>query len=358
MDYKSELDFVCSADDSLFPDFLFNSLFNDFNDNYYQRSFADDELIASVKKLRRRYVNFFDWVDAMEIYNEYMDSLVDKYGSMRVVKNSIKADMIDDPVPAKPRLKNSKKNRQFIRAGVTPARMAEKDPITKEELLVIARQAIPNAMGEDAPDYEELKLSKKNRKFVEDVRDKIAGRDRKRNLYRSVGNNHGTDFIVEYLNQSKQGFYDSSGYNKNEKTSIWEMYKEDEKIKYERPEILDLEESNPTVIVNGRIVSKSENMRMELYKELHMQGFDIIGTLGKSMNKKSVKMIRSQIGATEPATKKEMKKIRKRAKKDRERIERRRDSDSLLEKTLLGNKFSFDTNENNISFRLKDLYRD
>ena len=76
------------------------------------------------------------------------------------------------------------------------------------------------------------------------------------------------------------------------------------------------------------------------------------------MDKKAVKLIRSQIGATEPMTKKEMKKMKKKAKKDRERIERRRDSNELLEKTLLGNKFSFREDGDTLSFRLRDVYRD
>ena len=50
--------------------------------------------------------------------------------------------------------------------------------------------------------------------------------------------------------------------------------------------------------------------------------------------------------------------MKKKAKKDRERIERRRDSNELLEKTLLGNKFSFREDGDTLSFRLRDVYRD
>ena len=76
------------------------------------------------------------------------------------------------------------------------------------------------------------------------------------------------------------------------------------------------------------------------------------------MNKQSVKMIRSHIGDTEPASKKELKKIKKRAKKEREMIEKRRDNNRLLEKTLLGNKFSLDDKDGQLNFRLRDVYRD
>ena len=359
--YEEELDFVKESDDSLYPDFLFNPLFNDFEDNYYSRSFASDELTSMVKKLRRRYSNFFDWVDAMEIYNEYMDKLIEKYGSMRVIKNSMKADLMEDAVPARPRLKNTKRNRQFSKTGIIPSRKIDIDNPTQEEMLVIARQTFPETMGETVTE-ETLheKLPKKLRKQVKSIQEQLAGQERKRNLYRSVGNNSGTDFIVEYLNQAKRGVYDSSG-NKDhgyDNMSLIDMVEEDERNALIPEEIRDYDEMDPTEIVNGRLVRRSENMRLEIYKELYSEGIDVIGSLGKRMDKKAVKLIRSQIGATEPMTKKEMKKMKKKAKKDRERIERRRDSNELLEKTLLGNKFSFREDGDTLSFRLRDVYRD
>ena len=93
-------------------------------------------------------------------------------------------------------------------------------------------------------------------------------------------------------------------------------------------------------------------------KDLYGIGIDVIGTYGKSMNKQAVKMLRSTIGDTEPMTKKELKKLKKKMKRDRELIERRRDNDRLLEKTLLSNKFDFSRTGETLQFRLKDLYRD
>lgn len=360
-EYENELEFVKDSEDNLYPDFLFNPLYNDFDDNYYQKSFANDELSSMVKKLRRRYSNFFDWVDAMEIYNEYMDKLVDKYGSMRVINNALKADMMEDDVPAKPRLKNTKRNRQFSKTGIIPARKMDFGELTSDEMLVIARQTFPGATGEGITE-EALheKLPKELRKKVKHMQEQLAGQERKRNLYRSVGNNSGTDFIVEYLNQAKRGVYDSSGNKGNgyDNRALIEMVEEDERNALIPEEIRELDELDPTEIVGGRLVRRSENMRMEIYKELYSEGIDVIGSLGKRMDKKAVKLIRSHIGANEPMTKKEMKKMKKRAKKDREQMERRRDSNELLEKTLLGNKFSFKEDGNTLSFRLKDIYRD
>lgn len=359
--YYDELAFVRESDNSIFPDFLFNPVFNDFGDNYYQKSFVTDEMSAIVKRLRRRYNDYFDWLEAMDMYHEYMNMLIEKYGSMSIIKNALKADVLDETVPAKPRLKNNRKNRQFMRAGVVPTKPCMAVPLSKEDVLAIARQAIPGKMGDDVHEEDSYKkMPKKMEKQVRDMLDKIAGKDRRDNLYRSVGSSSGTDFIVEYLNQTKRGIYDSSG-NRTSSTdgmTISEIMEENERISMIRPELLDMEDGEQTEIVNSRLVRKKDRVQMEVIKELYSAGYDVFRKLNRTMDKKAVKMIRSQIGATEPLTKKEMKKVRKKARRDAEKIEQRRDNNALLEKTLLGNKIDLRQDEHSLSFRLKDVYRD
>lgn len=361
--YEQELDFVKESPDNIFPSFLFNPMYNDFDDNYYANSFANDELATKVKKLRRRYNDYFDYLDAMDTYDEYMDLLIEKYGSKRVIKNAAEADLLQDPLPAKPKLKNTRKNRQFQRAGSIPSRKLDVEPVKSEEMIAIARQLFPNATGETvSEDDNNKKMPKEIRKSIKRIEQQLAGRDRKKNMYRAVAANRGTDFIVEYLNQTKRGVYDSSGQKKDTNQSLYEMMQEDEREKYHRPEIIEDEnELNTTEIVNGRLVHRKEYQKMEIYKELAAGGIDVIGNFGKGMTRKAQKMIRSQIGESEPLTKKEMKKIRKRARKEKERIARRRDSNRLLEQTLLGNKldkFDFNSDDRSLTFQLKDIYRD
>lgn len=119
-----------------------------------------------------------------------------------------------------------------------------------------------------------------------------------------------------------------------------------------------MEDGEQTEIVNSRLVRKKDRVQMEVIKELYSAGYDVFRKLNRTMDKKAVKMIRSQIGATEPLTKKEMKKVRKKARRDAEKIEQRRDNNALLEKTLLGNKIDLRQDEHSLSFRLKDVYRD
>lgn len=359
-EYEKELDFVKEASDNIFPEFIFAPLFNDFGDNYYQNSFVEDELVASVKKLRRRYSDFFDYIDAMEIYHEYMAKLEEKYGGKRVIKNALKVDAMPDPVPAEPRLKDTKRNRQFLRADIIPSRQIDVVKLSQDEMLAIARQTFPNQMGEYIESIVPTKdIPKDMKKRLKKMSSEMAGRNRRHNMYRSVGNSSGTDFIIEYLNQAKRGVFNSSGkYTGEENESIAQIMKENERIENTPPELLEDELASQTEIVNGKLVRRKDYQKLEIYKELYGEGIDIIGSFGRSMTKQSVKLVRSHIGDTEPASKKEMKKIKKRAKKEREMIEKRRDNNRLLEKTLLGNKFSLDDTDGHLNFRLRDIYRD
>lgn len=361
-EYMQQLELVKGSDDSLYPDWLFEPFLYDFGDGYYEKSFVNDELAAMAKKLRRRYNDFFEWMEAMDIYNSYMDVLIEKYGSETLVHRLAEAEMMVEVVPVKPKLKNNKKNRQFLRSGIVPSRSFSETPLTNEEMLAIARQTFPNETGQNITDEELSRdLTKKEKRHLKEVQDEMAAVSRRKNLYRTVGNNAGTDFIVEYLNRSKQGIYDSSGRYKGDEyeggISLADIVDEMEYVENTPPELLEDESANTTTLVNGRLVNKREFQRMEIYKELYQQGIDIIGHLGRSMDKKAVKMIRTEIGATEPMTKKELKKMKRRARKDEEKIARRRDANSLLEETLLGNKLSVTRDSNgNLGLRLKDLY--
>lgn len=360
-EYEDILELIKNSDDSLWPDWLFKPSFNNFNDNYYNQSFADDDSTSKVKKLKRRYGDFFEYMDAMAIYNEYMERLVQKYGSMRVIRNSMELGTLDEAVPSKPKLKNNRKNKRFLQSGILPSRKLDGNRVPNEEMFAIARQIFPNSMGDDIP-LHPGKMTKEQKRRYAEIQKTFEGESRRRNMYRSVSNNRGTDFIVEYLNQMKHGVYDSSGVNNgNNNRSIIDIRKEMEREENTRPEILQAEEEDRTIVMNGRLVRQSDRDKTDLYKILYQEGFDILHNLGRSgMNKKSVKLIRAEIGATEPMTKKELKKMKRKARKDREKIQRKADSNRLLESILLNNKLDGGTRDENgdISFRLRDVFPD
>jgi hypothetical protein len=357
--YKDELEFVTKASDDLFPEFLFTTLKNDFEDGYYERSIVSDKLSASIRGLRRRYSNFFEYAEAITIYNEYIDNLIEKYGSLSIIKNALKAGLMEDPVPAKPKLKNNRQNREFMRAGITPSQKIEKENISDDEMVKLVRNTIPGKMGEDIDESHRFdKLSKSTKKMFRRQSSTMAGAMRRENLYRSNTSNHGADFIIEYLNERTKGeHYDSKG--KITDMSILDIIKEDEKYASMPPELVEDEfKLHTPTYQNGRLVNYRESQKIEILKELYGLGIDVIGSFGKAMDKKEVKMVRSSIGDYEPMTKKELKKVKKKQKHERELIQRRSDGERSLEKTLLGNKFDFSKSGESLNFKLSDLFRD
>lgn len=359
---ENEVGFIIHSEDNLFPEWLFEPFTNDFGDNYYEQSFVDNELLSMIKRLRRRYADFFEWVEAMSAYTDYMNAMVKKYGSMRIINNALEAGLMDDTIPSKPKLKNSRKNKDYLIAGVLPSKPIDITPPQNEEILAVARQVFPDATGEDVNELDnKKKLTKEQKRRFGEIQKSVAARMRRKNMYRSVGNNRGTDFIVDYLNQAKKGIYNSNGeYTKYSDESILDIVKDMERIENTPEELLDNETDNETVIRNGRLVRKKDEYRMQIYEELYSEGYDIFGGMTKGMDKSTVKMIRTRIGANEPMTKKEMKKYKKKQKKDARRVQKQMDENAILERTLLGNKISNvgrDSN-GNISLRLRDLFKD
>ena len=354
-EYLEDLEAVAQAEDDLFPSFLFTYLSNDFEDNYYQRGLADSPLLKEAKKIRRKYSDFFDFQDALETYYEYMDMLAEKYGSIKIVKVTAKEGMIDDYVPPKPKLKNSKKNRALSANGIIPSRQVIDSP-EKGTFTNLARELMPNSTGDNIEGMDK-KPDKKTRKLYEQAIDRASGVSRKRNMYRSTGiSNTEIDFILNYINQANGGKF-SSDSNETSNRPLSEILSEIEEEKYIPEEIReDMLTPNTRVIRNGRLSDSNRENQVEIMTLMYEMGIDVFNTYGKNMNKEAVKMVRSAVGGG-PLTKKEKKKAKKRAKEEQKRLAHRRNNDAAMERALLRNRFSFDENGNSISMRMSDLIK-
>lgn len=363
MNYNEELELIAKVDDSLFPDYLFNPIFNDFEDNYYEKSIVKDSLSLEARGLRRKYSDFFKYMDAIQVYNAYMDMLVEKYGGKRVIKNAIKEDMMEDFVPAKPKLKNSRKNREYMKSVLQPSRKEKIDQPTDEWIHVLANTLFPDKTGENVDENELTKKpDKKLEKQIREMTEKMAGVHRRKSMYRGTGVSGGqSDFIVDYINQVAKGgkFGTETTFSDSESRSILDIVKEENMANDVPIEILeDNINHGGRKIVNGRMVDYDDYRRIETMKELYANGIDIFGKFTKNMSKTSVKMIRSSLGSSAPMTKKEKKNLKKRTKQEQKRIAKRQDSDRELSRILTRNKIDVRSYNDNLSLRLKDIMPD
>lgn len=93
-------------------DFLFTSYVLDYNDNYHrQMGEPSSELEKEARQIRRRYKSQQEYLNAVAVYEEYMELIVQKNGGKKIFKLKYKAGLIHDFVPHKPRMKNTRLNR-------------------------------------------------------------------------------------------------------------------------------------------------------------------------------------------------------------------------------------------------------
>lgn len=360
LEYLEDLKKIENVDDDFFPDFLFTFISNEFeNDNYYERGLADSPLLKEAKQIRRKYSDFFDFQDAIGAYTEYMELLADKYDypNIKAVSRAAKEGLIEDYVPPKPRLKNTRKNRALSTAGMIPSRKVI-EPVRGEELIEVARQMLPGTDGENTSDDDiSTKPSKEIKKIFQEAYDRVEGINRRRNMYSRSGTNAEIDFILNFINETNRGNFssrNSDGVDNRPLSEIVSDMKEEAMI----PE--DLRDyyltPNTTILKSGRMRNARQEEEVEMMKLLYEAGLDVFNTYGKAMSKESVKMVRNAIGGG-PLTKKEKKAIKKRNKEEQKRMANRRNNDAIMERALLRNRYSFDTHGNALSFTMSDLFR-
>lgn len=380
MGYREELGFISSVPDDEFPDFLFNPIYNNFGDEYYQLGISENPLVIKARSIRHKYSDFFSYMQALEDYNDYMKLLEEKYGGLSIIKNAIKAkreamesgdsdlieaygNIIEDIIPPKPIPKNKKSIRQFIKAGVIPSKQLKQD-IDSDDIIESAKFLYPDASGEELDSFDIFKKPPKRiRKAMERATETIAARDRRENLYSKFGNNNGADFIVEYLNNASKGYYTQKGEYKEK--SLSDLVKEAKRRDAMIPELYEDELQPDVVCYSGfssygseRLVHRKEMEQIEIAKQLYSIGIDVTGNMSKNMSKQAIKVIRRSLGAdSTPMTKKELKQQKKRQKKENKRLETQRDNDKLLSELLLKNKFSFQKDGGTLSLSLNDLMR-
>ena len=91
---------------------------NDFGDDYHKEvvksDFVDNETIARLEKIKRRYRDFDSYVEAMTLVNSYLHDLVRKYGGKKRFKMLYQLGMIKDYIPVIPVLRKIKQTKLYI----------------------------------------------------------------------------------------------------------------------------------------------------------------------------------------------------------------------------------------------------
>lgn len=114
--------------DEAFPKFLWEPQMNDYGDDFAyldSKKRATNSILHQAANLHRVYSDYFDWVDAMEIWKEYLAYIITEYGSYEHYVEGIRAGYFSGAVATEPKLKKFAGSKALRRITVAISRRDE-----------------------------------------------------------------------------------------------------------------------------------------------------------------------------------------------------------------------------------------
>jgi hypothetical protein len=271
---------------------------NDFGDNYHR---TDDEpstdLEKAARRLRRRYKNINEYMNALAIYQEYMVLLMMKHGGPDLFKIKLRDEYINDFIPPKPRMKNTAKNKMLL----------------KNKILVSS----VNINKLDVDKLDELIEESAETFGVHDIimdseaKDPVAHRLAKEGNFnqvslRKVGHISSVEFLEEYFSK-KNGSKQEEKEEQLKQISLTRIASDEfDKI------IKDTDEEDDVIFYRGNYMNRDTVDDLRVYQDLGARGWNSVKLMkDKGVSKRVTKIVKSQ-------NKKNKKKNKKSGKKRRE----------------------------------------
>lgn len=237
---------VVKYDESLFEVYVL-----DYGDNYHRdENEPSSEFEREVRKIKARYRDINKYNGACALYNEYISYLESKHGGPELFKLKKKAGLINDYIPPKPRIKNTKELK-FLK---------------KHKIIIgsVGRFLIDKDKLDDMVDFYYEDMNPDNI-TVEQIRDKDVDK---------VLDN-GVSKSKKYKHLKSQSFKDDADYlesyfrNKNYYSNFNKKKKKNKKNKKHKLKISDLMRSDyEEFIDDGTSMEDSDNTPMTLYNGL------------------------------------------------------------------------------------------
>lgn len=329
----AEMEHVGSADDDGFPEFLFDVIYGvDESDRYYSIA-TEGEIPKQILEMKRKYMDINEWIRALDDYEAYLEKLGDKYGGVDIVLESYNSGSLEEYLPAKPKLKPTKKNKQYLKAGIIPT--PDYDLGVEVDHRELAEAMFPYDPERGDLDTEDMYLPvpKKIKNMLNRSSRRVLGEKRAENIYAS-SQNDGADLLKQLIDSYTHGEFNLV----ESKSSYADQIADTIDAQYRDPDIEDFDlTSRESYISNGHAISKREEEEKQILTEMYALGIDFIG--GKSSSH-VVKLARKAVGYGDsgPMTKKQMKKYKKRNKAERRMLERRNVTDPALATLLQSNR--------------------
>lgn len=368
-DVKSMMRKIMKAPNENFPDFLWEPVQNDFTEDGHEdiHQYIDmglgrievengTEIMESINRIKNRYKDYFDYIDALAVWQRYYDFVEETYGDFDYFAQMVENGETSFPFRRRPKLKNAKKNKHLLEIDVPISRINREDGLSDEQL---------KELGDNMPDQLEIYedyfeyityLAQYNEK--EEKRLQRENRIRNYRRVSSVGSPE-INAITEYLTG---GEFTTSEYG----------------LSKNRPLSDDLEAFHEYDGLNEDLKRDAMGLRKKVYMDTNYQimmetgqtqdDIDVYSTLAangyevscmmtnSNMDRKAVKLItRSIPGLEEEMSPKKAKKMKKKRAKNEKKLYDALSANEEVRKIMTKNRISFDAEDNMMSFTLKDI---
>ena len=248
------------------------SFVQSFNDNYHRDN--DDITVEDeqeVRGLRRRYPQYTDWVEAINIYNDYMKKLYAKYVSKEVFDVLYKSGKITEYVPPEPKIKPSALNKSLKKNQImlspkskTNEYITDVTGFSIQELLAMTNTSFdPN----EVIDIKRLNKDKASKDLLKMFDQANSNKNFAKNRDKAMLNG-GIDFINEYF-ETKSKIDKDKYHEETEEASLQDLL--DDNFVTEE----DLQNATDEMTwYNGMMVRKSALEEDMIYRKLNDMGWD------------------------------------------------------------------------------------
>lgn len=281
----------------------------DYGDNYHRLDIdPSSELEAAARQIRRRYRRMGDYMKAVAVYNEYMTSLYEKYGGKYFFDLRYDEELIEDFVPAAPRMKNTPRNKTILKRRIIVSDI-DVTKIDNERLDQLVEEYSEQTNLKELTISERDTPDKEVRKIIKDIsfgpiKPKITQVD-------------SLDYLDAYF-KSKNKIMDEKREEKIASISLSDIIDGNYEI-----ESTD-EDEIASVYYNGKYIRKNLADDLQLYTQLGKMGWDHI----KLMKRK---------GVSGRVTKLAIKEEKRKRKRGKNKKNRKKETDDLLMESIFDN---------------------
>lgn len=250
----------------------------DYGDNYHKsENEPSSEFEKEVRKIKARYKDITKYNTACALYSEYIHYLENKYGGPELFRLRRKAGLINEYIPPKPRIKNSKElkflKKHKIIIGTVGRFLIDEDALDR------VTEMYSNSMIPDKICVEKLK-DKDAEKILEN--DDHKYRNKYKHL-KSQSFKSDAEFLESYFrNKNYYSKFDKKKKKKNKKKHkkhndailISDFMRSDYEDYYHGPDYMEDSDTAPIVMYNNMLLSAGTTKELDVYHKLNELGWN------------------------------------------------------------------------------------